>query len=75
MQTINIGEVALLRFANPDFFHLYWLLPVLIAFFVWTFRHKQKLLQRLGDEELIARLMAGVSRTKQIWKVVLVVLI
>jgi Ca-activated chloride channel family protein len=66
----------LLRFANPEYFHLYWLVPALILFFVWAFRHKKRLLKRLGDEELIARarLTASVSRTRQIWKAILVIL-
>ncbi len=64
----------MLRFANPQFFHLYWLVPVLIAFFVWSFRRKKQLLQRIGDEELIQRLTRSVSRKKQIWKAVLVTL-
>ncbi len=64
----------MVRFANPQFFHLYWLVPVLILFFVWVFRYKRRLLRRLGDEQLIARLTAGVSRAKQIWKAILILL-
>lgn len=63
----------MLRFGNPEFFHLFWLLPALIFFFVWVFRYKKKLLLRLGDEELVRRLTTSVSRKKQIWKVVLIV--
>ena len=63
----------MLRFANPEYFHLYWLVPVLIVFFIWAFQYKKRLLKRLGDEELIARLTASVSKTKQIWKTVLVI--
>jgi Ca-activated chloride channel family protein len=48
--------------------------PALIVFFVWAFRHKKRLLKRLGDEELIGRLTASVSRTKQIWKAALIIL-
>ena len=62
----------MLRFGNPEFFHLYWLLPVLIVFFIWVFRYKRRLLKRLGDEELIARLTASVNPQKRIWKVVLI---
>ena len=63
----------MLRFANPEYFHLYWLLPGLIVFFIWAFQHKKRLLKRLGDEELIARLTASVSRKKQIWKAILII--
>ena len=65
----------MLRFANPEYFHLYWLLPVLIAFFVWMFQYKKRLLKRLGDQELIERLTASVSRSKQVWKTVLLVIV
>ena len=60
----------MLRFANPEYFHLYWLAPLLILFFIGVFRQKKKLLLRLGDDELIARLTRNVSRKKQLWKVV-----
>ncbi len=65
----------MLRFANPEYFHLYWLLPVLITFFVWMFQYKKRLLKRLGDQELIERLTASVSRSKQVWKTVLLVIV
>jgi Ca-activated chloride channel family protein len=63
----------MLRFANPYFFHLYWLVPVLILFFWWSFREKRRLLKRIGDEELVERLTRSVSRKKQVWKSVLTV--
>jgi Ca-activated chloride channel family protein len=58
----------LLRFANPFFFQLYWLIPVLIVFFILVFKKKKKLLLRIGDEELINQLTRSVSKKKQIWK-------
>ncbi len=65
----------MLRLANPEYLNLFWLLPLLVLFFMWAARHKRALLQRLGDDELVDRLLASVSRTKQIWKVVLTVLV
>ncbi|HFE62940.1 MAG TPA: VWA domain-containing protein [Caldithrix sp.] len=64
----------LLRFAYPYFFQLYWLLPVIVLFFIWSFRRKRRLLQKIGDEELVEQLTRSVSRAKQVWKAVLVVL-
>ncbi len=64
----------MLRFANPEYFYLYWLIPLFILFFVWSFRKKRKLLQRIGDENLVNQLIQSVSRKKQIWKVVIVLL-
>lgn len=63
----------MLRFANPEYFYLYWLLPGLIVFFIWAFQYKKRLLKRLGDEELISRLTASVSRAKQVWKAALII--
>ncbi len=62
----------MLRFGYPHFFQLYWLTPILLIFFIWSVRRKKKLLNRIGDEELINRLLQSVSRKKQIWKLVLI---
>lgn len=61
-----------LRFAYPYFFQLYWLLPIIVIFLVWSFKRKKILLQRIGDQELMEQLIRSVNRNKQIWKVVLV---
>jgi Ca-activated chloride channel family protein len=65
----------LVKFANPEFFYLYWLVPILILFFVGIFKYKKRLLIKLGDEELVQDLTANVSRKKQRWKVVLIIAI
>ncbi len=64
----------MLRFGYPEFFYLYWLVPVIVIFFLWSFRRKRKLLARVGDEKLVEQLVRSVSRRKQIWKVSLVLL-
>ena len=64
----------MLRFAHPQFFQLYWLLPVLIGFFIWSFRRRKKLLKNIGDEELVNQLILSVSRKKQFWKIALILL-
>lgn len=64
----------MLRFANPEFFQLYWLIPLLALFLIWAFRYRRRLLRQLGDEELIAQLTANLSRRKQHWKSVLILL-
>lgn len=62
----------MLRFANPIFFQLYWIIPLLILFFVWSFGKRKKLLSKIGDEDLMEQLTRSVSRKKQIWKIVLI---
>lgn len=64
----------MLRFANPEFFHLFWLVPVLMAFLFWATRHRKRLLQRLGDDHLIAQLTRSISPRKRVWKAVLFLL-
>lgn len=64
----------MLRFGYPHFFQLYWLLPLLILFFIWNFRKKRKLLRRIGDQDLIEKLLQTVSRRKQVWKIVLILM-
>jgi len=63
-----------MRFATPTAFHLLWLIPILIVFYVVAFRHKKRAMARFGDLELMRTLTASVSAKKQVWKVVLNVL-
>lgn len=65
----------MLKFANPNFFYLYWLVPILVLFFIGVFRYKKRLLKKLGDEELVYDLTANLSRKKQRWKIVLIIAI
>lgn len=48
-------------------------LPALVLFYVWVFGRKNKLLARLGEQELIKRLLPTVSRSKQITKAALLI--
>jgi len=64
----------MLQFAYPQFFYLYWLVPVIIIFLVWSFRVKRKLLGRIGDEELVKKLTFSLSHRKQLWKYILYIL-
>ncbi len=64
----------MLRFAHPHFFQLYWLVPLIILFFSWSFRRKRALLRKIGDEELVKYLTQSVSRKKQMWKIVLLLI-
>lgn len=40
-----------------------------------VFKYKKRLLKKLGDEELVQDLTANVSRSKQRWKIVLIIVI
>jgi Ca-activated chloride channel family protein len=59
----------MLRFANSEYFYLLWLLPILIAFFVFVFRAKKLALRRFGNLQLMQKLNENTSRKKQINKI------
>lgn len=63
----------MLQFGYPQFFYLYWLIPFFIAFFVWSFYRKKRLLRQIGEEDLVRQLTLSSSRRKQIWKVGLII--
>ncbi len=60
------------RIGNPDALWLLWLVPALLAFYVYVFRAKTRLLERFASRELLARLTSGVSRPRQVAKAALV---
>ena len=49
------------RFAHPDFLYLLFILPVLIAFYVYAIILKKKAIKKYGIPVLLAELMAEVS--------------
>jgi Ca-activated chloride channel homolog len=59
----------MLRFANVEYFYVLWFLPILIAFFVFVFRAKQRALMRFGNLQLMQKLIENTSRKKQIYKI------
>ncbi len=51
--------MQLFRFANPDFLYLLLLLPVMVVLFILNdLRRRRNSIKRLGDPNLIARLIA-----------------
>ena len=63
-----------MTFGAPTYFHLLWLLPLLILFYVWAFRRKRRALALFGNPELMGKMTATTSRTRQVWKTVLAIL-
>jgi Ca-activated chloride channel family protein len=63
-----------LRFANPGALALLWAVPGVVGFYLFAFRRKRRALERLGNPELIARLVASASRPRQAAKAALSVL-
>ncbi len=57
---------------SPESLWLLWLVPATLAFYVYVFRTKTRLLERFASPEMLARLTAGVSRGRQYLKAALV---
>jgi len=49
-------------------------MPALIIFFVFVFRWKKRALERFGSLELIQKLTLSLSRKRQLWKIVLLII-
>lgn len=62
------------RFANGEILYGLLAIPLLALLFWHAFRMKRKALGRFGNPELLKRLTASVSRSRQIWKAVLLLL-
>ena len=63
----------MIRFGNIQFIYALGLVPLMILAFFLVMRWKKRALQRLGDNEIVMRLVPDVSLTKQFWKFVLFV--
>jgi Ca-activated chloride channel family protein len=57
-----------MTFARPVFLTLLLLLPVLFIFLLWAERSRQTALARLGERDLIERLIASLNRAGRRWK-------
>ncbi len=62
-----------MKFGNLYYFHLLWLVPALVVFFIYSFRAKDKAIEAFCGWRLAGRLMPHVSRRKQKLKAALLV--
>jgi Ca-activated chloride channel homolog len=63
--------MQLFRFANPDFLYLLLLLPAVILLYIINEVRKKKALKRLGDINLVSRLVPEMSRIRPAIKFIL----
>lgn len=56
------------RFANPEFLYLLFILPVLLAVYIYAYLQKRKAIKRLGNPEILSQLMPEVSPKRQFLK-------
>ncbi|HXV61876.1 MAG TPA: VWA domain-containing protein [Vicinamibacteria bacterium] len=57
-----------MQFASPQAFYLLFLIPVLLAFFIWTSKRRNRFKAVLGDETLVEKLSLRVSPARDRWK-------
>lgn len=56
------------RFSNPEYLYLLFLIPGIIALYVYSIYRRSKQLKAFGDPELIQRLMPDVSNRRPMFK-------
>jgi len=61
----------LFRFANPDMLYLLLILPVMAVIFIFSEARKRKAIRKIGDEELVNRLLPELSRMRPVIKFIL----
>lgn len=64
-----------MRFAAPHMFWLLWLIPLLAAFYIYAFRKKGRTLRRFANVEMLKRMTDGISRGRQLFKALLLLLV
>lgn len=64
----------MLRFANIYLVWLVALIPVLVVFYWYVFRQKRRAMERFGNLHLMQFLTGSTRRTRQIWKVILLII-
>ncbi len=57
-----------LKFQYPLFLQGLWGVVLLILFFVWISKNKEKLLRQFGHLEMMRKMMLGFSKTRTAWK-------
>jgi Ca-activated chloride channel family protein len=63
--------MQLFRFANPDFFYLLLVVPVLILLWVINSLRRKKALHRFGEESLVAKLTPEASKFRPVIKLII----
>lgn len=63
-----------MHMADPQYLHLFWLIPILGGFYGWAFRQRRRALLRFAEAPLAAQLVRGVGQGKQKLRVVLFLL-
>jgi Ca-activated chloride channel homolog len=60
-----------IHLGSPEMLHLLWLLPPLLALYLFGFHKKDLALRKFAETPLLSRINASVSRARQWWKAVI----
>lgn len=63
--------MQLFRFANPDYLYLLLILPVMILFFIINEVRRKRAIKRIGDENLVRKLIPEMSGIRPVVKFIL----
>lgn len=63
-----------MHFANTQYLHLFWLVPLFAFFLGWTFRLRRRALRQFAEDRLLSSLVSGISTGKQAVRAVLFLL-
>src|SRR4030042_6991392 len=63
-----------MRFASPEYFWLFFCIPLFVGFFIWAYQHKRAALSRFASAALIQKISPETGLTRQILKWILFLL-
>ncbi len=66
--------MEMFRFAQPEYFWGFWLIPVLTLFFIFSRILRKRALRKFGDLEIISQLMPSASSIRPVFKFFLLIL-
>ena len=62
-----------IKLGHPELLWLLWAIPVLIGFYVYTFRNRSRLLEQFASLQMLQRIASGVSPQRQQLKAGLII--
>lgn len=71
---VALGGCADVRVGKPESLWLLWLVPATLAFFIYAFRTRSRLLRKFASAEMVSRLTAGLSRPRSVFKAALILI-
>lgn len=66
--------MEMFRFAYPEYFWGFWLIPILTIFFIFSRILRKRALRKFGDLEIISQLMPSASNARPVFKFILLML-